>query len=460
MNTRIPRRFPTWRTFLDAIKRIKKVKALVLVVSLGLGIWYQIYSNVGLPTLGNICSSDGDDATSHSLATRWFYGPLMQLRYHAPALRSVRLLSLKPSELSPNLFSNPCDGRKFLTVLIPVLAAQHARTIVIDRYFSAGACDDDDPDNRIANDAFRAALNGAGVPPVVVGQRTREKEGNATDEGDCVVLVQPFDFHQRSTGTSTSTSTARDNVSTGLTLLNSDLRKIPLSWWVLPTPDPDRPDGEKAKRTPGLAFAALQQSDPDVAADPYLAQLDERNEHPFGAFAREVPETSALDVLCESGQASVVIARKWGTCVGRSQVPLLLSGKIVVVGDENPDTDLHSFGSTQLYGAQLQANYIEALLQNRYVHPVRAKWDWMLVVLAFLITGIIEIAESEQWWGFTQRRAVWANLCLLLCLAAFGLMMFSIGYLAPLLFLAFVGICINIGLSLKDLLKNFGRHAQ
>ncbi len=199
------------------------------------------------------------DMEQDSLSAR-MYLPLANWALRYTPSPSVAIIAVDSNTRPIGLLTNTCESRAFLAKLIQDLNALSAHVIVIDQYFSADYCSEQDK-----NAKFIAAMESSAVP-VVVGQPTHALPA-ATASGGCLALTKHLEFSKAA------------NVLYGLTRLNTDILKIPLRWPVFtdaageqlnpppircpPRPATRYPSSPPRRRTPtSNRIAALQNSSP------------------------------------------------------------------------------------------------------------------------------------------------------------------------------------------------------
>lgn len=269
--------------------------------------------------------------------------------------RYVAIVSLRPDK-DPKIFEDPCQIKRYLASLIGRLDEDGPALIVVDEDIPTGDCTVDSLYLRLSIERS----SGDWKIPVVLGRKTElldYAERTNGEESSCLVVSKNW------------TSVVPD-VPRGLMKLNRNVRRIPLKWSVFA----DREDVLHGKPIEEYGVAA-------VAADVFsggsfgivsptdqfqrrrkpessYAKLFTKSEHPFlggGLLPQSRFYTSsASDILNGPGEDT------------RSNV----RGRVVVVGDFSP-SNIYQVGPDQeMAGPVLQANYIEALLDDRFYFPV------------------------------------------------------------------------------------------
>ena len=169
--------------------------------------------------------------------------------------------------------------------------------------------------------------------------------------------------------------------------LDIDDRKIPLYWPAYP--DRDSVGKGKPLPEPSLAFAAATTFDPGVLGLGAIRSLEKHHSFAYTNFLREeqIGSYSAIDLLCNAPHSQ---DKDWRACnpdLPHNEALRKLSHRVVVIGEENP-ADVWDSPVGRIPGAVLQANYIEALLDDRYLQP--CPW-WFQIVIGFFVLAVIDL---------------------------------------------------------------------
>ncbi|MGD0301399.1 MAG: CHASE2 domain-containing protein [Bryobacteraceae bacterium] len=254
-----------------------------------------------------------------------------------------------------------CRQRQMMAVLIRRIAAAMPSVIVIDKFFGESVCPGD------INPALIAALTDVNAKlPVVVGRRLSIGDGP---------YLQP---------SLVSGLGLRD----AIVNIDPDTRKLPLKWQVFRSKDDKDHDRAMVSReTLALAAAQAYEKGKLELEHPLLAKLLNPVRHPYISFLSldqfKPYRLLAGFVLCGR---EVKAGEDATACPGSPSEIAALSGKIVVIGEISRDQDMKSTVVGQIPGVYLQANFIEALLDDRYYEgsPV------LSYVFAFLFLAAIE----------------------------------------------------------------------
>jgi class 3 adenylate cyclase/CHASE2 domain-containing sensor protein len=299
-----------------------------------------------------------------------------------------------------------CGQRKMMTALLRKVAAAMPSVIVIDKYFGQGVCSED------VNAPLALAMSDVGAQlPVVLGQRVIE---------DGLYLLPSFQFP--------GTHEAIVNI-------DPDTRRLPLKWQVYSAKsDMDQNKTPIWRET--LAFKAADAYERGKLLDrhPRLAKLLDAMQHPYISFL-EIGQFKQFRfpagfVLCGR---EVKPGENAAACAGWANELKALSGKVVLIGEINRDEDEHSTVIGRIPGVYLQANFIEALLDDRYFAEPTPAVNFTLGFGFLVCLEIILAMFYESWLKRTILMAV-------LALATVALLYFIISnlhwYLNPFPFLA------------------------
>ena len=354
------------------------------------------YSNLS----SNSCGTDVDQS---SISAR-MYLPLARWALRYTPTPSVAILYIDPASDPPDLIVNTCASRAFLARLIPDLNALSAHVIVIDKYYSADGCAEQDK-----NAAFIKAMDSSRIP-IVVGQQTEVMSGGSSTSG-CLVLTPELEFSK----------TAK--VRYGIINLDSDDLKIPLRFTVLPAPSgngsaaaglsPAHPTPAPLPAASGdtLSLVAAKVVNPRIESNREVSKLLATQVDPYTTFLN-LPHITALTALCSAepaprapidGQPGDALCKPWVKPLddldGKG---LSLDSKIVVIGDISESdmksfpTNLAPFPPGTRPGVFLQANYVQALLDHRFLIKIPTAITVGLVVLYVLIVYCLYWAHDAE----------------------------------------------------------------
>ncbi len=307
---------------------------------------------------------------------------------HTP--EKVVVVTISPDHEPELVQNNLCRGREFMANLVHDLDEAGAKVIAIDKFYADSSCEEGG-----ANRIFTMALSHTNAA-VVIGQSTHERTGK-TGDGDCLVENPTYDFKKNNT-------TPFNDVSTGLSRLDSDTERVPLDWWVFHGDAEAKGQKDATTDHESFALVAARHFDPSLGRKRDAIDLMEaRFQHPL---AQQIPfenPLNAIDVMCTMEGASGVDKDEWnheiagGTrykCpkstdtmeqsvqdqlqrASTDKLTKMLKGKLVVVGQLSEED--RQFGPTgNPYGTHLQASYMENLVQGHVVQDAAWWWQWLL----------------------------------------------------------------------------------
>ena len=310
----------------------------------------------------------GGDANSPALRSffsiKEFYSRAVSSWPRALVPRYTVIVHIDPERdaTAEGLANNVCQQRDYLARLLPEIAAREPSIVVVDKYFTRSGCTLAPPTQALRDAIAEVSLR----RPVIVGLRVDDLPPTA---GARPALVAPLAFE--------SSPALRE----GLVNLDRDPRRVPLGWTV------HTPDGADAWRN-GIALETALAHDPKLLTKaPRLERLKERRDNPYISMIAEPLHTTlqASDFLCAAGSKTDAFAAACGQVKRSSTDPSYLRGRIAIVGETGRSLDRHETGVIgNVPGTVLQANYIEALLDERYFSPV-PEWVNYLAGFAFFV---------------------------------------------------------------------------
>jgi hypothetical protein len=360
--------------------------ALIMLVLAG-----EELDNMGypLPWRSDPCSLQEIDQSEFSTKA---YVPLVDWALQdKPKNRDVAVIYINPNTEPSQVLTNTCSSRVFLSRLIYDLGTLNAQVVVIDKYYSNGSCTD-----VAANKTFLDAMDQhdrVNPIPIVVGQATEKLAPNVKSSG-CLVLKEKFPFNDGA------------NVHYGLTRLNSDTRKIPLGWTVLPENtkiEASNPPTETTADSISLVAARLKKL--EIVNDDAIKRFLTAGQHPYTNFILDLPTINATAVACYAeaqrpypgpSLSSYTFSQPVDDpCHGKNSLvddqgnKLDLNGKIVVIGDKS-DADMQPYpGGEDMPGTWFHANYIQSLLDGRFLREIPETLTIACLILFITIVYIL-----------------------------------------------------------------------
>jgi CHASE2 domain-containing sensor protein len=377
------------------------------------------------------------DVDQSSISAK-LYMPIAKWALRYTPSPSVAIIYIDPAHDPPDLITNVCASRAFLARLITDLNALSAHVIVIDKYYSAAACAEQDK-----NASFINAMDSSKVP-IVVGELDHAFSGGTGATG-CTALNPHLQF------------SAASKVHYGLARLDNDDLKIPLRWPIFHDPAddgaaasaPTAPKQLPADSGDTIALVTARIVNPNIESSSTVAKLLARQIDPYTTFLN-LPNITALTAICSAessprapieGQDGDQVCKPWirptDNLNGRN---LDLASKIVVIGDLSDadlkpfPTDLAPFPAGTRPGVFLHANYIQALLDHRFLLEIPMAVTLGVLILYVFVIYCLYWAHDEQ--GKPRLNADQAGLWSLAVLAAIVLLSFLVlvttSYFTPL----------------------------
>ena len=180
--------------------------------------------------------------------------------------------------------------------------------------------------------------------------------------------------------------------------IDRDTRKLPLKWQVFRSKDDlDHDRAMVWRETLALTAAQAYEKGKFEAEHPHLAKLLDPVRDPYISFF-DMDQFKPFQflagfVLCGR---DVKPGEDATACAGSPSELAALSGKIVVIGEISRDQDVQTTVVGRIPGVYLQANFIEALLDDRYYEGFPA----LNYVIGFLFLAGVEtilVVFGDSW---------------------------------------------------------------
>lgn len=298
---------------------------------------------------------------------------------------------------------NLCLRRLFLAKLLDTMREKPPAVIALDMWFDPEACSDTDDPQQGTRALQRAVLDVSGRIPIVFGREAHNQSSVKETWPDQLSELKNrgFQENQLILGPTVKFEAPKSqDLSWGLVELNRDTRKIPLSWEAYSSLEAVGREQASAVETLPVAVLRAYRPDPSILKD--TENLEKQGKHPFSGFLKkeELLTFSAIDVICGAAKTRI----DWRNCKPGdvdAQILTKLRHRVVVIGKDDPSTDQHETVVGTLPGAVMQANYIESLLDARFLKPVEGSLS-LSVGLAWF--GIIELIFRR--WALRPHLAV------------------------------------------------------
>ncbi|HEY4380756.1 MAG TPA: CHASE2 domain-containing protein [Acidobacteriaceae bacterium] len=358
---------------------IRRLRQFWLVIPLGLILLALMMEDLHVmgwsPFESDACGVAELDQSSFSAK---LYNPLAEWGVRHTGSPQVALIYIDSSTEPPELLTNTCASRVFLARLIQDLNKLNPNVIVIDKFYTDAACGEADK-----NATFKSALSTSSAP-VVVGRPTHPLADSSSLQG-CMGLSSGMTFPPGA------------NVRVGLTRLNADTLKVPTRWPVFDDSS-EKPVLQPPEAGDTLSLVAAKAQWPGIEQSPPMARLLDAGTHPYTTFIN-LPNIHAMTAICSAEENPLYAdgtpipcdQKKWkqdSNSIDGKQ--LNLKGKVVIIGDITEadmqpfPTEVQPFPSGQVPGVYLQANYIESLLDQRFLTQT-PMWVTVLFLMLFVI---------------------------------------------------------------------------
>jgi CHASE2 domain-containing sensor protein len=346
-----------------------------LLILLGLAIYLEVPRERNLPAGRCELFERGDVGESATAFAR-----IAASGYRNVRSRRVTLVAFREGVDPARVLNNVCEQRWYSARLIPQLATAGAALIVFDKFFGPDSC----PPGDQGTSDLSSALTSSSVP-VVVGVGSHAPESDPRNA--CLIANKSLEF--RKSRDINSSAVDRPIVYQGLIRLNSDPKKVPLNWYSYENDQAFKDGRQPSDANLGtLAWVAATLVDKNLKNESGLVRLRATGQHPFTSFIS--PDTlsraDALSILCSSPAKGELEKRYQMTCVDHPLSGAEIRGRVIVIGDDVLGRDRHMLFGDDVPGVYLQANYIESLLDGRYLRPLGAGWDFAIFAswVAFL----------------------------------------------------------------------------
>ena len=310
-----------------------------------------------------------------------------------------------------------CRQRARIARLLQAVAAANPAVIVLDKFFDPASCRGDEAGKKETQELIRVIADVSARVPVIVGEDVHSPGWNLFPESSMLRF--------------------------GIVNLDNDTRRAPLRWAL----------GEryaeltaKTERGSTLAFQAAKQFDTRILEkNEQVRDLAERAENAYISFLKvdQFPHFYAGEILCQKPAGDIA-----GDCAELSKRnidltrfrPRDLGHQIVVIGERVPVGDNHNSVIGPVPGFYLQANYIEAILDERLFQPAYPVFNYLS---GFLIFAAFELILVENH-GRPGRAAFQVLLLLLGIVALLYLAVVHFGYYLNPATVGLLAILINL----------------
>jgi CHASE2 domain-containing sensor protein len=322
-----------------------------------------------------------------------FYQELLTW-HRTPKVRDVFIVEINPEKDTADLsHRNVCEKRRILSKLLLQIARAQPKLIVVDIYFERRSCGYDantlllmDTIEQIRSGITELNIRGYSTPilghsiPVVVALKSIPVDPEQGSPDDPKLLLPTLSF-----------SGIGDAAQQGIVhTVRDDHRRLPLQFEVFPNQESIK--SEETALYDSLALVTAKIANPHLFEEnSTLASIANKDNQPFIGFLK--PEQFKpyhhlylSQVLCNTERPQA----NWRDCLEKPPwPPANLKGRVVLIGEAHRDVDMHDTVVGPLHGLYLQANYIEALLDDRFYLPVWLGWDAMFSLLFYMAIQLV-----------------------------------------------------------------------
>jgi serine/threonine protein kinase len=300
------------------------------------------------------------------------YAQIAASGYRNVRSRRVTLIPLRENADPAGILNNVCEQRGYIARLVPQLAAAGATAIVFDKFFGSDFCDKDDKGTSELISAVQSSST-----PVVVGIGSHAPKTDPRSA--CLIASRSLEFGSKRDTNGNPTN--QPAVSSGLIRLNSDVRRIPLNWFSYRDDEAFKAGQEPTDASRGtLSWVVATLVDHSLKNESALVRLRAAEEHPFTSFIDPdaLSRVDALSILCASPTKREIESHYQVDCAKHPAGEAEIRGRVIVIGEDVAGRDRHTLFGNDVPGVYLQANYIESLLDGRYLRSVGAGWNFVI----------------------------------------------------------------------------------
>ena len=313
----------------------------------------------------------GFDAPSRALERSDYDFFIRHSTFQEPSNRRVVEIVLDPKIEPEDVISDYCTQRQFTARVIDRLNELQVSIITLDKIYMRKRC----PDNDIGTDALHNSIKHSRATIILGADTEITPQTRVNNQDVCLRLRQ---------GQFLSFDVADDKA--GLLRMDANTRLAPLEWPVRVT---EANSSDEIRNLPTLSFVTALAADARAVQTRVLQSAIRSHQQPYSTRI-DMPVFSAAQVLCGRSYSSV--SNDWRTCKS-GELPNDLDPRnaIVIFGDHVGENDLHQEPQHPqgLYGVDLQANYIAAILDKRCYLPLLSPTGNLIVIgCALLILHI------------------------------------------------------------------------
>jgi hypothetical protein len=388
----------------SAVTRLLKSPQALLYLLLAIGaVIFETREEFLSNTRLKECSGPGAEAT--------LYQRYATAEFRKPRTHYVRLILLSEKAVPNEVTANACERREYIATLLRRLATLAPAVIALDIEFRRDACNDNKNSCEMAENLRKAVREVSQTIPIIMAQG--EIAANETDQaGD----LQVKGLSDRDLILRAHDPFEGNLLRFGLPRLACETRAAPLFWRVYgnkntperkPAAQFEAPAGDSADNCGSTEAGTVLKPPPEEL--PVVLSMEPRWEPAFayqvartydsdldGVLNRFVSDNRApfISFIPESGFDQIPLDSLYEN-LPTDELRNTLRGKIVLIAQPSASDVFRDTPLGTTYGYVLQANYIEALLDDRYFLPARPWIELVLTILGILIILLIfELAEE------------------------------------------------------------------
>jgi hypothetical protein len=357
-----------WSALLEFLKSPRILIYLVIaVIVVGFELHEELASNFGFGECDRV-----------DTAAVLFYQRYTTAEFRKPRAHYVRLAILSPETVPADVLASPCKKREYEASILTSLAKLGPSLIAIDFAYPPDSCKGKDDEAR--STLLEQAIEGiSGTIPIVMAASSKSERDF---KGPDLSRLRKAGLTNRSLIQNPRFPFCGIHLTYGMSKIDCDTRRVPLFWWVYPDEEAvlNKSTAPEPHTEPSFSFETARTYDSDLQN--VLDNFISNNRHPFISFIRE------------DGFRPIDL-RLLFDCERTDDLREMLLGKIVLVGERSDKDDLHDTVIGPVPGYLLHANYIEALLDDRYFIPTSPYLELLFDILGiFLIVVIFEVVDE------------------------------------------------------------------
>jgi hypothetical protein len=139
-------------------------------------------------------------------------------------------------------------------------------------------------------------------------------------------------------------------------------------------------------------------TDSNLKDESKLNDMRDNSQHPYTSFIDpgSFSQGKALTFLCSGKDKTEIESLFSVSCAEYASPDADVRGQVVIIGDDVEGRDRHQLLGRDIAGVYLQANYIESLLDGRYLRPIGPVGNVaFLIVWLVVLYGLFWLLPAE-----------------------------------------------------------------